>query len=56
MGAFIKKPVLVQIKDRYRLLFRIILTVERGPTLSAGYKIPPRQLRLHLLPDLIVLR
>jgi hypothetical protein len=35
MGAFIKKPVLVQIKDRYRLLFRIILTVERGPTLSA---------------------
>ena len=27
----------------------------RGPTLSAGYKIPPRQHRLHLLPDLIVL-
>jgi hypothetical protein len=31
-------------------------TVGSNPTLSAGYKIPPRQLRLHLLPDLIVLR
>ena len=30
-------------------------TVGSNPTLSAGYKIPPRQLRLHLLPDLIVL-
>jgi hypothetical protein len=30
-------------------------TVGSNPTLSAGYKIPPRQLRLHLLPDLIIL-
>jgi hypothetical protein len=30
-------------------------TVEWEPTLSAGYKIPPMQLRLHLLPDLIIL-
>jgi hypothetical protein len=44
------------ILDRYRLAFMSLPTVEWGPTLSAGYKIPPRQLRLHLLPDLIVLR
>jgi hypothetical protein len=31
-----KKPVLVQMKDGYRLLFNIILTVEKGPTLCAG--------------------
>jgi hypothetical protein len=30
-------------------------TVEGGITLSAGYKIPPRRLRLHLSPDLIIL-
>jgi hypothetical protein len=34
---------------------RYVSAVERVPTLSAGYKNPPRQLRLHLLPDLIVL-
>ena len=32
-----------------------VFTAGSNPTLSAGYKIPPRQLRLHLLPDLIVL-
>ena len=31
----------------------LVATVGSNPTLSAGYKIPPRQLRLHLLPDLI---
>ena len=30
-------------------------TVGSNPTLSAGYKIPPRQRKLHLLPDLIIL-
>jgi hypothetical protein len=40
MMISIKKPVLVQIKDGYRLLFIIILTVGREPTLSAAYKIP----------------
>jgi len=35
MMISIKKPVLVQMKDRYRLLSIIILTVEREPTLSA---------------------
>ena len=30
-------------------------TVEWASTLSAGYKIPPRQHKLHLLPDLIIL-
>ncbi len=45
------------IGSRNRYWFGVLLrTVERAPTLSAGYKIPPRQLRLHLLPDLIVLR
>jgi hypothetical protein len=38
MGVFIKKPVLVQIKGRYRPLFRIILTVGRGSALSAERK------------------
>jgi hypothetical protein len=33
----------------------LVPTVGSNPTLSAGYKIPPRQLRLHLLPDLIIL-
>ena len=28
---------------------------ERAPTLSAGYKIPPLQHKVQLLPDLIVL-
>jgi len=37
------------------LFVKFFSTVERGPTLSAGYKIPPRQRKLHLLPDLIVL-
>ena len=32
----------------------LVPTVGSNPTLSAGYKIPPRQLRLHLLPDLII--
>ena len=33
----------------------LVSTVGSNPTLSAGYKIPPRQRKLHLLPDLIVL-
>jgi hypothetical protein len=53
LREFIKKPIPVHEQDRYRLVSNILLTVEREPTLSAGYKIPPRQLRLHLLPDLI---
>jgi hypothetical protein len=36
-----------------RLFVKFFSTVEWGPTLSAGYKIPPRQRKLHLLPDLI---
>jgi hypothetical protein len=38
MTILIKKPILVRIKDRYRLLFNIIPTVEWRPTLSAGRK------------------
>jgi hypothetical protein len=41
MMISIKKPVLVQMKDVYRLLFIMIPTVERGPTLSAERKVTP---------------
>jgi len=34
---------------------RFLPTVGREPTLSAGYKFPPGQRKLHLLPDLIIL-
>jgi hypothetical protein len=33
----------------------LVTTLGSNPTLSAGYKIPHWQLRLHLLPDLIIL-
>ena len=33
----------------------LVATVGSNPTLSAAYKIPPRQRMLHLLQDLIIL-